>query len=183
MTKSSPDLAAGSRPPAGIDPRGPRVSAAVTAVLLLAVIYLALTGNSVSGTLPELSFGERASAPATLLLLVVAILFGWSLVSARTQPLGVLFRSLVQPRLAPPREWEDPRPPRFAQGVGLVVVSVGLALQLLGIPWGLPAAAAAAFIAAFLNAAIGLCLGCELYLLLARLRGGGAGAGAAERRV
>jgi Domain of unknown function (DUF4395) len=33
-------------------------------------------------------------------------------------------------------------------------------------------AAALALIAALLNAVFGLCLGCELYLLLVRLRGG-----------
>ena len=32
----------------------------------------------------------------------------------------------------------------------------------------LPIAAAAAFMAAFLNAVFGLCLGCELYLVLQR---------------
>jgi hypothetical protein len=74
----------------------------------------------------------------------------------------------VQPRLAPPAELEDPRPPRFAQGVGLLVTVIGLALHLLGVPWALPIAAAAAFVAAFLNAAFGFCLGCQLYLLLAR---------------
>jgi hypothetical protein len=80
----------------------------------------------------------------------------------------VLYRKLVQPRLAPPTDLEDPRPPRFAQGVGLFVVSLGLILQLAGVPWALPIAAAAAFMAAFLNAVFGLCLGCELYLVLQR---------------
>jgi len=41
-------------------------------------------------------------------------------------------------------------------------------LHLFGVPWALPIAAALAFVAAFLNAAFGLCLGCELYLLLQR---------------
>ena len=42
-------------------------------------------------------------------------------------------------------------------------------LHLLGVPWALPIAAALAFVAAFLNAAFGLCLGCQLYLLLQRV--------------
>ncbi|MEV8172896.1 DUF4395 family protein, partial [Microbacterium sp. NPDC077486] len=38
------------------------------------------------------------------------------------------------PNAAPgtPVELEDPRPPRFAQGVGLVVVGLGLLLHLAG---------------------------------------------------
>jgi hypothetical protein len=80
----------------------------------------------------------------------------------------VLYRRVVQPRLAPPVDHEDPRPPRFAQGVGLFVSVVGLVLHLLGVPWALPIAAGMAFFAAFLNAVFGLCLGCQLYLLLQR---------------
>ena len=71
-------------------------------------------------------------------------------------------------RLAPPAELEDPRPPRFAQGVGLLVVTIGLILHLVDVPWALPLATAMAFVAAFLNAVFGLCLGCQLYLLLQR---------------
>lgn len=159
-----------TRPAGGIDPRGPRVSAAITSLLLIVTIFLALIGNSTSSALSATSLIERIADPAFILLLVVALLFAWSLVSARTQPLSAFFRIAVQPRLTPPTEWEDPRPPRFAQGVGLVVVSVGLVLQVAGVPWGLPVAAAAAFIAAFLNAAVGFCLGCEIYLLLAQVR-------------
>ena len=72
-------------------------------------------------------------------------------------------------RLAPPTELEDPRPPRFAQLVGLLVVGAGLLFAALGFPAGVPIAAAVALVAAFLNSAFGLCLGCELYLLQRRL--------------
>ena len=170
VTPDTPALAAAPTSQAGIDPRGPRVSAAITSLLLVVTIFLALTGTATSSVLSTHPIWERIADPAFLLLLVVALLFAWSLVSARTQPLSVFFRRVVQPRLAPTAEREDPRPPRFAQGVGLVVVGVGLVLQLAGVPWGLPIAAAAAFVAAFLNAAIGFCLGCEIYLLLARVR-------------
>lgn len=170
ISPDTPVPAADPTSQAGIDPRGPRVSAAITSLLLVAAIFLALTGTATSSALSTLPIGERIADPAFLLLLVVALLFAWSLVSARTQPLSAFFRRVVQPRLAPTAEREDPRPPRFAQGVGLVVVSAGLVLQVAGVPWGLPVAAAAAFVAAFLNAAIGFCLGCEIYLLLARLR-------------
>ena len=82
----------------------------------------------------------------------------------------LVYRRLVRPRLAPPADLEDPRPPRFAQTVGLAVTGVGLLLALAGVPWAVEISGGLALIAAVLNAAFGLCLGCELYLLLARLR-------------
>ncbi|MBS1697737.1 MAG: DUF4395 domain-containing protein [Actinobacteria bacterium] len=139
--------------PAGIDPRGPRFAAWITSVLLLVATVLGLA---------------RIPLPAFLLTLVIALLFVWGVLSPRTQPWSVLFRTLVRPRLSAPSELEDPRPPRFAQGVGLFVVTIGLLLHLIGVPWALPIATAMAFVAAFLNAAFGLCLGCQLYLLLQR---------------
>ncbi|WP_449278504.1 DUF4395 family protein [Leucobacter sp. GX24907] len=159
-----------TRPVGAIDPRGPRVSAAITSALLLAGTYLAAIGSSATGRLGELTVLDRAADPGFLLLALVALLFAWSLIAPRTQPLSAFYRTLVQPRLRPSEEWEDPRPPRFAQGVGLVVVSVGLLLHLAGLPWALVVAGAAAFLAAFLNAAFGFCLGCEIYLLLLRIR-------------
>lgn len=177
--------------PAGIDPRGPRFAATITAVLLFVATFLALIGIS-TARLPGswLSFApgfdfaivggnawavqaaplaQRALDPGFLLTLVIALLFLWGVVSPRTSPWSVAFRRLVQPRLTPPSELEDPRPPRFSQGVGLFVVGMGLVLHLAGVPWALPIAAAAAFIAAFLNAAFAFCLGCQLYLLLQRI--------------
>ncbi len=177
--------------PGRIDVRGPRFAAAITSVLLLIDIVLGLTGLSTARATvgwfayqplsgdsfrvgPEwavqaATVGQRAADPAFLLLAVIAALFLWGVLSQRTTPWSVLFRRLVQPRLSPPTQFEDPRPPRFAQGVGLLVSVIGLLLQLAGVPWGLPIAAAVAFLAAFLNAAFGLCLGCQLYLLLQRV--------------
>ncbi|OCG73849.1 DUF4395 domain-containing protein [Microbacterium sediminis] len=178
--------------PAGIDPRGPRFAAAITAALLLVATFLALIGISTWRTvltfgwlgqegeavpdgapstwaLPVASLTERIADPGFLAVLVVALLFLWGVVSPRTAPWGVVFRRLVRPRLAPPAELEDPRPPRFAQGVGLFVTGVGLVLHLLGVPLALPIASAAAFIAAFLNAAFAFCLGCQMYLGLQRV--------------
>ncbi|MCP2637281.1 DUF4395 domain-containing protein [Microbacterium sp. HD4P20] len=175
----------------GIDPRGPRFAAAITSLLLLVVVFLGLTGLSTARvpdfgwytTSPSMvgyptdgspwaitysSLAQRILDPAFLLLLVAALLFLWGLLSPRTAPWGALYRKVVAPRLAPPTELEDPRPPRFAQGVGLFVAAIGLVLHMAGVPWALTIAAAAAFVAAFLNAVFGLCLGCQLYLLLQR---------------
>lgn len=167
---SAPGLA---RRPKGIDPRGPRFVAGITAVLLLIDVFLGLTGLSTAREgdawlITSATLAERVLDPAFLLLLALALLFLWAVVSPRTAPWGALYRAVVAPRLSPPRELEDPRPPRFAQGVGLFVTALGLVLQLLGVPWALTIAAAAAFVAAFLNAVFGLCLGCQLYLLLQR---------------
>lgn len=158
----------------GIDPRGPRFVAAVTSVLLLIDVFLGLVGlstaSSASGSaLSSATPAERAQDAAFLLLLAIALLFLWGVLSPRTAPWATLYRTAVAPRLAPPTELEDPRPPRFAQGVGLIVTAAGLALHLAGVPWAIVIAAAMAFVAAFLNAAFGVCLGCQLYLLLQRL--------------
>lgn len=138
--------------PVGIDPRGPRVGAAITAVLL--VVVLLLSGGA-----------------ATALLAVIAALFALGAArGAQGTVQGVIFRRLVRPRLAPPAELEDARPPRFAQLVGLIITGVGVLLGLAGVTVAVPVAAALALVAAFLNSAFGLCLGCELYLLGLRLR-------------
>lgn len=133
-----------------------------------APIEFAFVAGGSPWALTYATVAQRSLDPAFLLLLAAALLFLWGVVSPRTAPWGTLFRAAVAPRLAPPTDLEDPRPPRFAQGVGLVVVAIGLVLQLAGVPWALTVAAATAFVAAFLNAAFGLCLGCLLYLLLQR---------------
>jgi hypothetical protein len=155
-----------STPPRGIDPRAPRFGASITSVLLLVATFLGLTGVAAQDA--SASLGQRVLDPGFLLTLVIALLFLWGVLSPTTYPWSALFRRAVRPRLAPPTELEDPRPPRFAQGVGLLVVAIGLVLHLIGVPLALPIATAAAFIAAFLNAAFGFCLGCQLYLLLQR---------------
>ncbi|KQQ19191.1 hypothetical protein ASF48_14655 [Rathayibacter sp. Leaf299] len=148
-----------------VDPRGPRFAASVTALLLLVAVGLSLAAPA-RADLPG-----RLAQPGFLALVLIAALFAWS--AARgvgSGPWAVVFRRLVRPRLAPATEWEDARPPRFAQLVGLVVTAVGVVLHLAGVPYAVPVAASLAFLAAFLNAVFGLCLGCELYLLLVRAR-------------
>ncbi|MFC9917907.1 DUF4395 domain-containing protein [Agromyces binzhouensis] len=156
MSATTPESRAASAGRPGIDPRGPRFSAAITSVLLLAVVVLGVGG---------------LDAAALVLLVILAALFAWGAIAGVARhPFGLLYRALVRPRLAPPAELEDPRPPTFAQLVGLVVTATGVVLGMLGVAAAVPIAAAAAFFAAFLNAAFGYCLGCQLYLLLVRAR-------------
>ncbi|GAA3646950.1 DUF4395 domain-containing protein [Nocardioides ginsengisoli] len=138
----------------GIDPRGPRFTAAITLVVFAAALLLS----------------DAAPGVAAVITGVQAVLFaiGAGLGVQRT-PTGALFRTFIRPRLSPPTELEDPAPPRFAQAVGLVfavVATIGFAtgVVLLG-----QVAAALAFVAAFLNAVFAFCLGCEMYLLGLRL--------------
>lgn len=148
-----------------IDPRGPRFSAAVTALLVLVGVGTAL----VVGTPNTLA--ERLAQPSFALFVVLASLFAWgAFAGVARHPWGLLFKKFIRPRLAAPAELEDAAAPTFAQGVGLFVVTVGLVLYIAGVPLSLEIAGSAAFVAAFLNAAFNYCLGCQLYLLLVRAR-------------
>ncbi|MEV4616985.1 DUF4395 domain-containing protein [Kitasatospora sp. NPDC049258] len=132
-----------------IDPRGQRFAAALTSLLLAAALI-------------------TASGP--LLAVQTAVFAVAALAGLRYSPYGLLYATLLRPRLGPPRELEDARPPRFAQGVGLAFGLIGTAGYLAGADWLGLTATALALAAAFLNAAFGYCLGCELYLLLHRGR-------------
>jgi hypothetical protein len=133
-----------------IDPRGPQFTAALTAVVLVAVLLL--------------------PSPANVVLLAAqAVLFAIGAVrGVQATPHAWLFRTLVRPRLAPPTEWEDPQPPRFAQAVGLGFAVVGLVALLAGATVLGQVAVGAALVAALLNAVFAFCLGCEVYLLIRR---------------
>ncbi len=147
----------------GIDPRGPRFGAGITAVLLLIVIALTLLTPTGTTTL------ARASEPGFVLFAVITVLFGWGAIAGiQRHPYGAIFRALVRPRLSLPTELEDPIPPTFSQGVGFVITVAGFTLHLLGVPYGLLITASAAFVAAFLNSVFGYCLGCQIYLVLVR---------------
>ncbi len=131
-----------------IDPRGLRFAAALTSIVLAVVL---LTGSG-------------------WLLAAQAAVFGVGAVAGlRYSPYSWLYRHLVRPCLAPPASLESEAPPRFAQGVGLAFAIVGTIGYLTGLAALGVAATALALAAAFLNAAFGFCLGCEIYLLLARV--------------
>jgi Domain of unknown function (DUF4395) len=130
-----------------LDPRGPRFAAAVTSVVLVAVL---VTGS-----------GWLALAQAAVFALTAA--------SPRRGPYGLLYRAVLARRLGPPAELEPAAPVRFAQLVGTVFTLVAGVGYLTGVaPLGV-VMAAFALVAAFLNAAFGLCLGCAVYLAFRRL--------------
>ena len=141
-----------------IDPRGPRFGAGITAVLLLVVVALGLSGP-VAGTV------------AIVLLGAQSLVFAWgAFAGIQRHPYGALYRRVLRPRLGPPAETEDPAAPTFAQGVGFIITLAGVLLALFLGPIAAVVGAALAFVAAFLNAAFGYCLGCQLYVLLVRAR-------------
>ena len=134
-----------------IDPRGQRFTAAITAGLLALTLIL--------------------GPGAGLWILVVQTLAfaAGSLLGLSYSPWGLLFRSAVRPRLAPPTEPEDARPPRFAQTVGLAFAVVGLIGAIAGLSVLFYVAIGFALVAALLNAIFNFCLGCEIYLLGTRV--------------
>ncbi|MFG1608265.1 DUF4395 domain-containing protein [Actinoplanes sp. NPDC049265] len=131
-----------------LDPRGQRFAAAVTSVVIIAVL---ITGS------PWLALAQTA-------------VFALTAINPRRGPYALLFRSLILPRVGPPPEREPAAPVRFAQTVGLFFLAVATIGYFAGDPAVGLTFAGFGLIAAFLNAAFGLCLGCELYLALRRLR-------------
>jgi hypothetical protein len=130
-----------------VDPRGPRLAAWITTVVIAVVL--------VTQWWP--------------LFAVQTVVFAiGAFVGLKYAPYSLIYRYLVAPRLRPATEREDAAPLRFAQGVGFVFGAVGTVAFATGLTTLGIVAAAFALAAAFLNAAFGFCLGCETYLLLRR---------------
>ncbi|MGH3918537.1 MAG: DUF4395 domain-containing protein [Pseudonocardiaceae bacterium] len=128
-----------------VDPRGPRFAAWVTIAVLVIVL---VTGSAV-------------------LLAAQAVVFALgAFAGLQLHPYGLVYRTLVAPRLVPPTAQEDPAPVRFAQGVGLTFAAIGVIGYVSGLTALGVTATALALGAAFLNAAFGFCLGCQIYLRL-----------------
>jgi Domain of unknown function (DUF4395) len=141
--------------PDRVDVRGPRFAAWVTTAVL--VLTLAVSAAS-----PQ---------AAALILGVQAVIFAIGAAGGpRRHPYGRVFAGVVAPRLGPVKEREPVAPLKFAQLVGLIFAVVGVAGFAAGAFLVGVIATAFALVAAFLNAAFGICLGCQLYPLVARLR-------------
>jgi hypothetical protein len=138
-----------------VDVRGPRFVAWITTAVL--VITLAVS-----------AFSPTAAA---VILAAQALVFAIGAVRGpRQHPYGLIFARLVAPRLGPVTEREPVPPLKFAQLVGFIFAVVGVVgfatgLSVLGL-----IATGFALVAAFLNAAFGICLGCQLYPFVARIR-------------
>jgi len=132
-----------------VDPRGLRFAAGVTTVVLALTLVL----------------NNPWPLAVQAVVFAISVAFG-----VQASPYGLLFKRLIRPRLGPPEELEDAAPPRFAQLVGLVFAVAGLIGYLTGVTVLGVVATGFALVAAFVNAAVGLCLGCEAYLLIHRIR-------------
>jgi len=138
-----------------VDVRGPRFAAWITtAVLVIALL--------VSGVSPF-------AAGEILGLQSVVFAIG-ALAGPRRHPYGLVFAKLVAPRLSPVREREPVPPLKFAQLVGLIFAAPAAIGFVNGAVLFGVVLTGAALVAAFLNAAFGICLGCQLYPLVTRLR-------------
>ena len=138
-----------------VDVRGPRFAAWLTTVVLVVTLLV-----------------SSVSLPAAAVILgVQAVIFAIGAAGGpRRHPYGLIFATLVAPRLGPVTEKEPVPPLKFAQLVGFVFAVVGTVgfaagLAVLGL-----IATGFALVAAFLNAAFAICLGCQLYPLVAHLR-------------
>jgi len=142
--------------PAQIDPRGHRFNAVPTSAVLAAAI-LAL---------------EPLPAVATALVLFqFAVFVVGGFVNLQASPYARFFTRVVRPRIGPPAEWEDAAPPAFSQVVGAVFLGVAvIGLLIPGATVVAYAGLSLALVASLLNATVGLCVGCELYVLLQRLQ-------------
>ncbi|ULE35289.1 DUF4395 domain-containing protein [Mycobacterium sp. IDR2000157661] len=140
--------------PDQVDARGPRFVAWVTAGVLVAVLL-------VSAVSP---LGAAVLLGAQSVVFAVGAVLG-----PRRHPYGLVFGRLIAPHLAPVTDKEPAAPLRFAQLVGLVFGLVGVVGFAAGLPLLGLIATGSALTAAFLNAAFGICLGCQLYPLVARL--------------
>jgi hypothetical protein len=132
-----------------IDARGPRFSAALTTVVLAVAL---VTGSIWVAAFQAVVFAIGAFK------------------GPQFTPYAFIYRTLIKPRLKSPLRTEDVRPPKFAQSIGLAFAVVAVAGVATGASVVFTVAVAAALAAAFLNAAFDFCLGCQVYLLLARLR-------------
>ena len=131
-----------------IDARGPRFSALLTTIVLATALA---TGNP------------------WLIILQAAIFAIGAFKGPQHTPYAFVFKKIVKPKLTSEIVNEDSPPPQFAQRVGFGFTVVAI-IGLIFAPALATVAVSFALAAAFLNAAFNFCLGCEIYLRIARLR-------------
>jgi hypothetical protein len=135
--------------PTLIDVRGPRFSATLTVI----VLAIALATQNV------------------WVLAFQALVFAIGAIRGpQFTPYAFIFKRIVKPRLRGEVVTEDSRPPQFAQSVGFIFALVGLLGAAIGSVAVFSVAVGFALAAAFLNSVFNYCLGCEMYLLVLRIR-------------
>ena len=132
-----------------IDARGPRFSATITAIVLATALVTQSKWVLVAQGLIFLIGATRGP---------------------QFTPYGLIFKNVVKPRLSKVAPTEDVRPPKFAQAVGFGFALIGSIGAFAGADLLFTVATGFALAAAFLNAAFNYCLGCEMYLMLVRLK-------------
>ena len=132
-----------------IDARGARFSALITAIVFSAALL--------------------TQSPA-LIMWQAAIFAIGAFRGPQFTPYALIFKKLIKPRLKSEPILEDVRPPQFSQSVGLVFALVAVIASITGAGGVFTVAVAFALAAAFLNAAFNFCLGCQMYLLILRVR-------------
>ncbi len=132
-----------------IDARGPRFSAVLTTIVLAVAL---VTSN-------------------LWVVIAQAIIFAIGAIKGpQFTPYAYIFQGAIKPRLKGKAITEDVRPPQFAQSIGLLFALVAISASIANLDVVFIVAVSFALAAAFLNAAFNFCLGCELYLLLLRVR-------------
>lgn len=132
-----------------IDSRAPRFAQAVTGTVAL--------------------LGGLFGWPLAWAIMSAQILMGLTLGRRWCLPCLTYF-ALVQPRLGE-GPLEDSRPPRLANMIGTTVLAAAAVAWWAGSPAAGTALGALVAALALLAASTGLCAGCEIYRLTARLRG------------
>ena len=135
--------------PTLIDVRGPRFSATLTVIVLAIAL---------------------ATQNAWVLALQAVVFAIGAIRGPQFTPYAFIFKRVVKPRLRGEVVTEDSRPPQFAQSVGFVFALVGLLGAAIGSSLVFSIAVGFALAAAFLNSVFNYCLGCEMYLLVLRIR-------------
>ena len=135
--------------PTLIDVRGPRFSAAITVIVLAIAL---------------------ATQNAWVLALQAVVFAIGAIRGPQFTPYAFVFKRVVKPRLRGEVVTEDSRPPQFAQTVGFIFALVGLLGAAIGSSLVFGIAVGFALAAAFLNSVFNYCLGCEMYLLVLRIR-------------
>ncbi|BBZ30395.1 membrane protein [Mycolicibacterium madagascariense] len=139
--------------PGQVDVRGPRFTAWVTTVVIVATLVVS----------------AFSTAAAAVVLGLQAVVFAIGAIGGpRRHPYGRVFASVVAPRLGPVTEREPVAPLKFAQLVGFGFAAAGTLAFATGLFTVGLVLTALALVAAFLNAAFGICLGCRLYPFVSR---------------